>query len=94
LICGGQAVVADALALPFRDGTFDLIGCSLFAHHLDPESLRLFADESLRVCSCAVLINDLVRDPLHLALVYAGFPGRNLETFPHFLYRMGVILWK
>ena len=23
---------------------------------------------------CAILINDLVRHPLHLALVYAGFP--------------------
>jgi len=26
------------------------------------------------VSRCAVLINDLVRHPLHLALVYAGFP--------------------
>jgi hypothetical protein len=28
----------------------------------------------LRVSRCAILINDLVRHPLHLALVYAGFP--------------------
>ena len=33
-----------------------------------------FAREALRVSRCAVLINDLVRHPLHLALVYAGFP--------------------
>jgi hypothetical protein len=26
------------------------------------------------VSRCAVLINDLVRHPLHLAFVYAGFP--------------------
>src|SRR5947209_17984762 len=30
----GCAVVADALALPFPDGSFDLVSCSLFAHHL------------------------------------------------------------
>ena len=31
-----------------------------------------FVDEALRVCRVAVLINDLVRHPLHLSLVYAG----------------------
>jgi hypothetical protein len=30
--------------------------------------------EALRVCRVAVLINDIVRHPLHLALVYAGLP--------------------
>ena len=126
LIGGGQSIVGDALALPFRDGAFELIGCSLFAHHLDPDRLKLFATEALRVCSSAVLINDLVRHPLHLALVYAGFPlmrspvsrfdgvasvrkaytveemremlvagpAHDVEIFPHYLYRMGVVLWK
>jgi hypothetical protein len=28
----------------------------------------------LRVCRIAVLINDLVRHPLHMSLVYAGMP--------------------
>lgn len=69
-----RAIVADALALPFPDGSFDLVGCSLFAHHLDPAALACFGSEAMRVCRCAVLINDLVRHPLHLALVYAGFP--------------------
>ena len=36
--------------------------------------LAQFAREALRVSRCAVLINDLIRHPLHLALVYAGFP--------------------
>jgi SAM-dependent methyltransferase len=126
LVGGGPSIVGDALALPFRDGVFELIGCSLFAHHLDPDSLKVFAAEALRVCSSAVLINDLVRHPLHLALVYAGFPlmrspvsrvdgvasvrkaytveemremlaadpGHDVEIFPHYLYRMGVVLWK
>jgi ubiquinone/menaquinone biosynthesis C-methylase UbiE len=69
-----RALVADALSLPFRDGSFDLVSCSLFAHHLQPEELARFATEASRVSRCAVLINDLIRHPLHLALVYAGFP--------------------
>jgi ubiquinone/menaquinone biosynthesis C-methylase UbiE len=74
LLRGNRAVVADALALPFQDNSFDLVSCSLFAHHLEPAELARFTDEALRVSRCAVLINDLVRHPLHLALVYAGFP--------------------
>jgi ubiquinone/menaquinone biosynthesis C-methylase UbiE len=69
-----RAVVADALALPFRDAAFDLVSCNLFAHHLDPPQLAHFVRDALRVSRCAVLINDLIRHPLHLALVYAGFP--------------------
>jgi len=74
LLRGNRAVVADALALPFRDGSFDLVSCSLFAHHLQPPELAGFAKEASRVSRCAVLINDLIRHPLHLALVYAAFP--------------------
>jgi hypothetical protein len=125
---GNRAVVADALALPFPDCTFDLISCSLFAHHLEPAELTLFAAEALRVSRCAVLINDLIRHPLHLALVYAGFPlmrsyvsrfdgvasvrrayvpdemrnilsngggfAGKIEISRHYLFRMGVIVWK
>jgi hypothetical protein len=69
-----QAVVADALALPFCGDAFDLISCNLFAHHLDPQRLRQFVCEGLRVSRRALLINDLVRHPLHLALAYAGYP--------------------
>jgi SAM-dependent methyltransferase len=128
LLRGNRAVVADALALPFQNCSFDLVSCSLFAHHLEPDELSRFADEALRVSRCAVLINDLVRHPLHVALVYAGFPlmrsyvsrvdglasvrrayvpqemrhiltggtktARNIEISRHFLFRMGVIMWK
>jgi ubiquinone/menaquinone biosynthesis C-methylase UbiE len=71
---GAQRVVGDALHLPFRDGTFDLISSGLFAHHLEPAQVISFVNESLRVARVAVLVNDLIRDPLHLALVYAGLP--------------------
>jgi ubiquinone/menaquinone biosynthesis C-methylase UbiE len=68
------AVAADALALPFDDDSFDLVSCSLFVHHLEPDQVSAFFGEALRVCRHAVLINDLRRHPLHLALVYAGMP--------------------
>jgi hypothetical protein len=73
LLPGNRAIVADALALPFADDSFDLVSCSLFAHHLGPAELARFAKEALRVSRCAILINDLRRHPLHLAFVYAGF---------------------
>ena len=71
---GCRAVVGDALHLPFADGSFDVVNSTLFAHHLSPAQLAQFVNEGLRVCRRAFLINDLVRDPIHLALVYAGFP--------------------
>ncbi len=74
LLPGNRSVVADALAVPFPDGSFDLVSSSLFAHHLEPAELARFVNEALRVSRCAVLINDLIRHPVHLALVYAGFP--------------------
>ncbi|MGA8429156.1 MAG: methyltransferase domain-containing protein [Candidatus Sulfotelmatobacter sp.] len=74
LPASSRAVAADALALPFSDGTFDLVSCNLFAHHLEPAQLAGFVREALRVSRSAVLINDLVRHRMHVALVYAGFP--------------------
>ncbi len=128
LLRGNRAVVADALALPFQDNSFDLVSCSLFAHHLEPADLARFEGEARRVSRCAVLINDLIRHPMHLALVYAGFPlmrsyvsrvdglasvrrayvpeemrrilssgakpAPRVEISRHFLFRMGVIVWK
>jgi Methyltransferase domain len=69
------SVCGDALRLPFRDNAFDVVSCSLFAHHLEPEEVRGFAEEALRVSRVAVLINDLIRSRLHLWLVFAGLPS-------------------
>lgn len=123
---GAASVVGDALCLPFSDDAFDVLSCSLFAHHFEPDTLQLFASEALRVCRRAVLINDLIRSWIHLALVYLGlplFPSRitwhdapvsvrqaytveemhellsslpvqRIEISRHYLYRMGVLLWK
>jgi len=120
------SVCGDALALPFADNSFDVVGCSLFAHHLEPDELTRFAREGLRVARHAFVIHDLVRHPAHLALSYLGFPlyrsrltrhdapvsvrraytesemkemlsraaPAAIEIQRHFLFRMGVIVWK
>jgi hypothetical protein len=68
------AVAGDALALPFSDDSFDVVSSNLFVHHLSPDEVVQFINEGLRVCRTALLINDLVRHPVHLGLVYAGMP--------------------
>jgi ubiquinone/menaquinone biosynthesis C-methylase UbiE len=68
-----RRVVGDATSLPFANSSFDVVTCSLFAHHLEPAQFTAFAAEALRVCRIAVLVNDLRRNRLSLALVYAGF---------------------
>jgi ubiquinone/menaquinone biosynthesis C-methylase UbiE len=71
---GTGTVAGDALALPFLDGSFDLVTCSLLIHHLEREQIVQFVNQALRVARVAVLLNDLRREPLHLALMYAGYP--------------------
>jgi len=71
---GTAALVANALALPFPDSSFDLVSCNLFVHHLSPDECYIFFREALRVCRKAVLVNDLIRDFIHLILVYAARP--------------------
>jgi ubiquinone/menaquinone biosynthesis C-methylase UbiE len=67
------SIGGDALALPLRDASFDVVGCCLFIHHLEPEQVIQFVNDALRVARHAVVINDLIRHPLHLALAYAGY---------------------
>jgi ubiquinone/menaquinone biosynthesis C-methylase UbiE len=71
---GTGTVAGDALALPFLDSSFDLVTCSLLIHHLEREQIVHFVNDALRVARVAVLLNDLRREPLHLALMYAGYP--------------------
>jgi ubiquinone/menaquinone biosynthesis C-methylase UbiE len=71
---GTTSLAGDALHLPFLDEAFDVVSCSLLAHHFEPAVLQPFLHEALRVCRRAVLINDLIRSPVHLALVYLGLP--------------------
>ena len=122
---GATAIAGDALCLPLRDASFDVVSCSLLSHHFEPDELRLFVREALRVCRRAVLINDLIRSRVYLGLVYLGFPlfrsritrhdapasvrraytrkevrdllggtQSRIEVSAHYLYRMGVLVWK
>ena len=68
-----SCVCADALELPFAGNSFDVVGSSLFIHHLEPEEIVVAIEEALRVARHAVLINDLIRHPLHVALAYGGY---------------------
>ena len=72
--CCERAVVGDALELAFPPASFDFVSCGLFVHHLAPAQVIDFVNRALTVARYAVLINDLRRSPLHLALVYLGMP--------------------
>ena len=54
-------VVADALALPFRDGTFDVVMASLFFHHLSNDNCVQVLSQMWRIAKRRILINDLHR---------------------------------
>ena len=123
---GAVSVSGDVMGLPFSNAAFDVVSSSLFAHHFEPTNLPRFVTEALRVSRQAVLINDLIRTRMHLALVYLGLPlfrsritwndapasvrraytiaemrsilakvpARHVDITRHFLYRMGVLIWK
>ncbi|MGQ0609364.1 MAG: methyltransferase domain-containing protein [Chloroflexota bacterium] len=61
-----QVVEADAGALPFEDGAFDVSHCSLLVHHLDPDAVVSVFREMRRVARLGVVINDLRRGLLPL----------------------------
>jgi ubiquinone/menaquinone biosynthesis C-methylase UbiE len=54
-------VVADALALPFRDGTFDVVMASLFFHHLSNDNCIQVLSQMWRIAKQRILVNDLHR---------------------------------
>jgi ubiquinone/menaquinone biosynthesis C-methylase UbiE len=54
-------VVGDALDLPFRDGTFDVVMASLFFHHLSNDSCIHVLRQMWRIAKKRVIVNDLHR---------------------------------
>jgi ubiquinone/menaquinone biosynthesis C-methylase UbiE len=52
---------ADALALPFRDGSVDVVLLSLTLHHFEPEAQVRALREAGRVAARAVVVNELER---------------------------------
>lgn len=58
-------LAADALRLPFSDGTFDVAVSFLTLHHFDDAAATTFVGEMGRVASGPVLISDLERKRLN-----------------------------
>lgn len=54
-------VCADALALPFRDHSVDVVMCSQILHHFDDDTADRFVREMNRVARRAVIVSDLRR---------------------------------
>src|SRR5215471_15655411 len=57
-------VAGDALELPFRDGTFDVVMASLFFHHLRKQACVRALAQMWRIARRRVLVNDLHRHAL------------------------------
>lgn len=57
-------VAADAFALPFADGSFDIVTCSSFLHHFSNGEVVALMLEMRRVARQSVIVLDLERHPL------------------------------
>jgi hypothetical protein len=76
----GRFIAGSALALPFRDNSFDIVMASQMAHHLgsDDEVCRHFS-EAWRVTKDLLLLNDLHRNVVLYCIVWVlvrlhGYP--------------------
>jgi ubiquinone/menaquinone biosynthesis C-methylase UbiE len=57
-------VHADGGALPFADGAFDVVTCTLALHHFDPHGARAMLRELRRVARLSPVVCDLRRSPV------------------------------
>ncbi|MBJ6800970.1 methyltransferase domain-containing protein [Geomonas propionica] len=65
-----KLLVADALQLPFRDHSFDVVLCSKTLHHLkEPEAVKAM-QEMLRVARRGFIVMDLRRSWIAYVLIY------------------------
>lgn len=69
LVARGAALAADALRLPFRDRSVDVVLSTLFLHHFAPVEIAALLVESRRVAAGAVVALDLSRHRLALAAI-------------------------
>jgi SAM-dependent methyltransferase len=75
--CLTHAVCADALLLPFRDKSVDIVMCSQVLHHFETSDAERLVRELNRVARRAVIISDLRRSWVAAAGFWAvSFPLR------------------
>ena len=76
-----QPVVADALALPFAGGSFNVVMCNLFFHHFSDQAAKQLLRGMAAIASEAVMINDPERHPLpYLFIRYVPWFSRSPIT--------------
>jgi ubiquinone/menaquinone biosynthesis C-methylase UbiE len=63
-------VRADGEALPFADGEFDVVTCTLALHHFDPGAARALLRELRRVARLSPVVCDLRRSPVAFAATW------------------------
>ena len=71
---GARRVVADARALPFPAGSFDVVTASLFLHHFDADELPGVLAGLFRVARRALVVSDLRRASVPYLFGRASFP--------------------
>ncbi len=74
---------ADALALPFRDGSFDVVLASLALHHLEGSDPIRCLRELDRVARRAVIVNDLRRGRWPFVVTWASLHVLSRSRFHH-----------
>jgi len=68
---GSQHVVGSAMALPFRDQSFDVVIASQMTHHLTPEEdVRRHFSEAWRVSGELLFLNDTHRNAVLYCIVW------------------------
>jgi len=65
-----EVAVADGLALPFLDGSFDFVLCSKTAHHFEDQLVVRLISEMVRVAGRGYILMDIRRSWVAYALIY------------------------
>ena len=80
----GHAVCANALALPFRDRSIDVVCCSQLLHHFEPAGAERVLREMNRVARHAVIVSDLRRSWIAMVGFWlVSFPLKFHEVTRH-----------
>jgi SAM-dependent methyltransferase len=67
-------IVGDAFRLPVRDGSFDVVMCSLFLHHFEDDEIVSLLAAFKRLARRSVVVTDLYRNPFAYYFIPATAP--------------------